>query len=187
MTLIEVMTAGGISSFVLAGMMAMIWDIGRTQRVSIADAALHQKAAILQDTLVSELRFMDASESVIYGDATTRNGAEVYEKIVVALGDSTEYPRESYYYDPDDEILYHDPDVTVSGDEEIVFESDDSARLSNVYFYPGLKTGGALNSSIINVWMELNDNYSSGREDSYNEPVLYEVTRSFAIYLINGQ
>lgn len=186
MTLLELITASGLSSFVMGGLVFIIWDVGKTQQRSVADAALHQKAASLQDRLVSNIRFMSSSESVVYGEATTRNGAKVYEKIVVAKGSSDVYPREAYYYDSDDEIFYYDPDVSTSNNEAIIFESNDSVRLNNIYFYPGLKTGSALNSAIVNVWFEMNDNYESGREDTYGESVLTEVTRSFTINLING-
>lgn len=163
MTLVEVMFAAVIGVSVISGLMMLMLQVVKEQRKTLANAALEQSAGKLQDQLSRTIRSMSETESVIFGDMTVENGANVYRKIIVAKGLSPDYPREEIAFNTSYNTVVYDPNRAVSGDETYFFKTNSAVALRKLFFYPSMKPGGVPDSSTMNIWLELDDRGSSGR------------------------
>lgn len=163
MTLVEVMFAAAIGVSVISGLMMLMLEVVKEQRNTLAGAALQQAAGNLQDQISRTLRAMSATESVIFGDRTVENGADVYRKIIVAKGEAPDYPREEIAFKTTDNSVLYDPNRAVAGDETYLFKTNAVVAVRKLFFYPSLKSGGVPDSSTLNIWLEMDDCGSSGR------------------------
>ena len=186
MTLTETMIGSVVGSLALAGMIPLVWLVGVEHRQTAADALLQQRINLTQDRLIALLRSMSATESVILGDSVAEAGSSTaYRRVVVARGRAPDFPREQIYFDPVSRALVHDPNRQVTGDEVHLCDSDHLATLEDFYFYPSLKAGGMLDGSMLNVWMEFDDQGSSGRSNPDGSRKCSTVVRTFSVRFRN--
>jgi len=163
MTLVEVLFAAAIGVGVLSSLMMLILEVVKEQRKTLADATLQQAAGNLQDQLTRAIRDMSENESVIFGDKTVENGADVYRKIIVAKGQTPDYPREEIAFKTPDNTVVYDPNRAVPGDETYFFKTNAVVAVRKLFFYPSMKPGGVPDSSTLNIWLEMDDCGASGR------------------------
>lgn len=183
-TLVEMMFTVGISALVMGGLMMVYLEVARESQRTLAETVLQQNAGLVQDRISLLLRAMSMDESVIY-TAPVANGSGFFRKIVIARGASPAYSREELYFDLAQLRLVHDPNRTTAGNEENLFNSDGHTALRNLYFFPSLKAGGALDSSAVNVIMELDDNGSAGRRLANGTLARSKIIRSFTVKMRN--
>jgi hypothetical protein len=164
MTLVEVLIASAIGVGAISGLMMLMLEVVKEQRKTLADATLQQSAGNLQDRLTRVIRDMSENESVIFGDKTVENGADVYRKIIVAKGQAPDYPREEIAFISTENSVLYDPDRAVPGDETFFFKTNAVVSVRKLFFYPSLKSGGVPDSSTLNIWLEMDDCGSSGRQ-----------------------
>ncbi len=163
MTLVEVLIASAIGVGAIGGLMMLMLEVVKEQRKTLADATLQQAAGNLQDQLTRAIRDMSENESVIFGDKTAENGADVYRKIIVAKGQAPDYPREEIAFNSTQKNVLYDPDRAVPGDITYYFKTNAVVAVRKLFFYPSLKSGGVPDSSTLNIWLEMDDCGSSGR------------------------
>ena len=183
MTLVETLIGSSIATVVIGGVITLVWQVGTEQRRAIADAALEQNGALLQDKIVNLLRSMSATESVSFGNAIS--GTAFYQKVVMARGKTPAFPREEIYYDPVNFALMYDPDRSVSGDQVALFSGTNLMVLRNAYFFPSLKPGGVVDGATLNVALTFDDNGLAGRHNPNGTARNTTVTRSFTVSFRN--
>ncbi|MBI3414476.1 MAG: hypothetical protein HY043_04010 [Verrucomicrobia bacterium] len=183
MTLVETLIGSSIATVVIGGVILLVWQVGNEQRRAIADAALEENGAILQDKIVSLLRSMSATESVIFSGQIS--GTAFYQRVVLARGKTPAYPREEIYFDATNFRLMHDPDRSVTGNDVALFSGTNALVLRNAYFYPSLKSGGLLDSATLNVSLTFDDNGLAGRRNSTGAARTTTVSRAFTVSFRN--
>ncbi len=185
MTLVEVLFAGTIATGVIGGILVLMLEVAREQQHGLVDATLQQQINRVQDELKGKLQIMSSSESVIFGDGVIESGFQVYRKVIVARGPAPDYPREEIRFQSDNHCIIYDPNRSQTGNEEVLYNSKPASVLRKVWFYPSMKSGGVPDSSILNVWLEMDDNGQSGRTNPDGSRRTNTVVRTYSVKMRN--
>jgi hypothetical protein len=185
-TLVELTVASSIALFVVAGVIGIMLQVGIEQRLSATDAFLEQRAGQLQDQLTATLRSMSAREGTVFAEPVTGGGGATigFGRIIVARGIAPDFPREELGWNQSAGVVTHRPDRSQSG-ERILFQPAPSVVLRNLVFSPSIKTDGAPDPSLINVWMELDDDSWAGRQTAAGAAADTVVQRFFSVKMRN--
>lgn len=183
-TLVEVLIASTISVGVLGTLMSVFGLAAQEQRRQFVDSILQQEAANLQDQLTRLVRSMRQSESVAFGNPVIESGATVYHTVVMARGPAPTYPRESLTYTTNYALIY-DPNRNTTGGEQTLFTNKTGAVLRKLYFFPSLKPGGIPDSTVLNIWLEMDDDGLARRRGPGGGMTNWTVSRSFTVTMRN--
>ncbi len=186
-TLMELLIASSLALFVVAGIFGVFLGMGREQRLGFADATLEQRIGNLQDQLTVNLRSMSASEGAIFTDAVTGSDHQVvgFRQLVVARGKVPDFPREEIRFNPQAGTVIHDPDRSVSGNEVTLFHPAPGTVLRNLLFTPSIDSDGSPDHSLINIWMELDDDSWAGRRAASGATTNTVIQRFFTVKMRN--
>jgi hypothetical protein len=185
MTLVEVLLAAAISSGVIGGLMYVLVMVAREQKWEVADIVLQQEAGQVQDQLMRMVRSMSQSESVIFADPIIKSGVTVHQSVVLARGKAPEYKREKIAFNSSNHTLDYVPDISVTGNTQVLYTNHCGAVLRNLCFYPSLKPGLIPDSSTLNIWLEMDDAGLGQRRKSDGTMVTSTVIRSFTVKMRN--
>lgn len=180
-TILEFVFASGIGALCSVALLSLVIQFGQQERRTGGDSTLETEAAILEDKIATVVRAMSVTESVTFGmpHPTVTNA---FRQVIIARGPTPDYPREEIKFNSDNGKVTYDPNRSVSGDSISVFTNKSNVRLTDLYFYPSLKTGNIPDSATLNVVMKFDDNgYAQRRDASGNEIMNTTISRYFTV------
>ncbi len=187
-TLVEVMIASILTTMVVLGVMYLMRVTAREQRVGFSQHQVIEYADRVQDRLTSLMQGASREAGIFFSES---EGAW-YRKMVFreAIGQA----NQELYFDSDEQVLVYLPDRNNPDDKEYLgfghanmSASDPVAKLLDVRFRAGMKTGGIPDSGVILVEFEVADmgrgrlNAAEDGEDNMSSWIIS--TRTFAINL----
>jgi len=188
MTLIEMIVSSAVGVLVIGTLLTLVVQVAKEQRRGLVDVTLQQQAGILEDKITRLVRSMSASETILLADPIAA-GSPFYRRVVMARGQTPTYPREEIIYDAATGKVTHDPDRSVSGNELVLFAPSGKASmmvLRNMYFYSSFKLDGSPDSSVLNVFVEFDDNTFAGRKDASGSLKKTRILRTFSVKMRNN-
>jgi Tfp pilus assembly protein PilE len=187
-TLIELIVSSAVGVLVISTLLMLVVQVAKEQRRGLVDTTLQQQAGILEDKITRLVRSMSASETILLAEPIA-TGSPFYRRVVMARGQTPTYPREELIYDVAAGKVTHDPDRSVSGNELALFAPTGKASmmvLRNLYFFSSVKLDGSPDSSVLNVFMEFDDNSFAGRKDASGSLKKTRVLRTFSVKMRNN-
>jgi hypothetical protein len=169
----------------MGAVLMLTLQMGKEQRLGLADGAVQSQAGIVQDQLALRLRSMSVNESALFVDPVPGK-AGCYRRIIVARGPSSTHPREELYFNATNRCLIYDPNRNVANNETVLYRPDTFVTLRDLYFYPSLKTGNLPDSSTLNVVMQFDDNGFATRKGTNNVSKPTTINRYFTVKFRNG-
>ncbi len=163
MTLVEVMMASALSGLALGALLVLVAQTAKEQRRGVVDASLQQQAGALEDKLVRLVRSMSATESTLLADPI-QPGSPMCRRVIMGRGPVPAFPREELSYDPTTFTLVYEPNRAVPGNKTTLFKPKDMVVLRGMYFFAAMKNDGSPDNSLLNVWMEFDDDGHAGRK-----------------------
>jgi len=187
-TLAEVMIASSIGAFVMAGVIAIMLQVGVEQRLVSVDTVLEQQAGNLQDRLTVTLRSMSAREGAILSDPVVDGQGNTlgFRRMIIAEGAAPDFPRQEIRFDSTQRTVIYDTNRNTSGNEEVIFTSRTNAVLRNLLFTPTLKADGSPDTSLVNLWIEIDDSGWGSRRTTTGVATNTVVQRFFSIKMRNN-
>jgi hypothetical protein len=179
-TLTDFVVASGVAIICLTGLLALVLQVGEEQRRIVGDGTMQQEAGLLQDKLSVLIRSMSNTESVTFGNPIA-SAPSFYRRIIVARGEAPDYPREEICFNPTNHTVIHDPNRSASGDEVVLFTPSPTVVVRDLYFYPSLKVGGLIDSTTLNVVLEVDDDGYTSRKDATGNVVRTAIHRYFSV------
>lgn len=179
-TLVEVIISAFLITIIGAAAISLMIMITREQRVGFVEQRVSENADRLQDRITERLREASREAGVFYAEPT----GPYYHRIVFREGVGA--ANQEFRFDPDTATLTYDPDVNEDNDKEIIgFGNDSIARIDDVKFRSGMKTGGIPDSAIILVVVEVSDHGYAKKSfrDTTGKANWVMSTRSFAVNL----
>jgi hypothetical protein len=104
----------------------------------------------------------------------------------VARGRAPDAPREEIRFDSATGNVLHDPNRAVAGDEQVIFRAGNQAKAQRVCFFPSVKTDGSVDTTLLNIWIEVNDNQTARRQDAAGSLTNLTTQRSFTVKMRNA-
>lgn len=186
-TLAELMITSSVATLVLGSVMVLLLQTAMEHRRGLAEATLEQEVGGLQNGVLRILRSMSAEQGAIASDPVTTGQGSIlgFRRVVVARGSAPEFPREAVFFDANTRRVIHDPNLAMSGDEQVLMESrPGSYVLRDVYFLPSIKSDSTPDPSLLNIVIELDDDgfSASARPGSTNVTTLL---RTFTVKMRN--
>jgi len=181
-TLVEVLFAAAIGVMVSAGLVSSLWITAREQRMGMTEQRVFQRADLLEDRISAMLRGASRSAGVFLTDPS---GA-FFHTIVFRIGSGPGFANQSLSFNPTTDRLTYDPDMSVSGDEQILAENTAPGLfIEDVLFQTGLQTGDIPDSAAILVRITVSDRgFGRGTYRYASDPVNWiQSTRTFAVNL----
>lgn len=178
-TLIELMIASTVSIILIGSVLVLLIQSVKEQRLCLACATVEEKAALLQANICSCLRSNSAGMGITPDGSTAVSDANGnflgYHAINfynVDLAGSSHMQRIAF--DPASGIVTYIPSAGPSGTVITWWTNTHTAVLSQLLFNVEQNPDLSLNSSVVSVRFEINDNlYSSSYSHAYttNSPL----------------
>lgn len=180
MTLAEVVVASAIGMMIAGSMGAVMMQVAREHRRGLIEYGVLKEADRLQDQLTQILRGMSVNQGVIYAGEIAE-GVPLYHRVLVSTDSGV---RQELTFDADLREIVHDSDVNQGEGLLTLIESSEMIQVEECYFYSPCYPGGIPDSSAINVYFEISDNYSAGYRQE-GQPAKVRFVRTFTVKLKN--
>jgi Tfp pilus assembly protein PilV len=155
-TLVEVLIAGFITCILMGGVMALLIQSLKEQRLSLACATVESKSAVLQAAICSCLRSNNSMKTDGWSEVDDVNGNTLGFQGVTLFATSAGNASAEIYFDPTHgAVIYTN---IASGGSSLWWTNSATATLSQLLFVPESKPNTAPNYTLVNVRMEINDN-----------------------------
>jgi prepilin-type N-terminal cleavage/methylation domain-containing protein len=184
-TLIELMMASGIGLVFAGAVVALLYQAGVEQRSGLADATVEDKAYTLQENISSCLRIMSSNQGISpdYNTAATDSHGNLlgYQTIYVFLANANgSYTTEKIHFDPTTGAVVYTPNGSAPGTTILWMTNSPTVALRQLYFNTSFNPDGSLDSSLVNVRLQMDDNGAS-RQNVTNNPA--SIYRSFSVQM----
>jgi len=184
-SLTELMIAVGVGLPVAGAVVMLLLQASFEQRRGLADTTVEQSAYVLQTRITSCLRSMNSLtpeySSGVY-DGTNLLG---YQIVYVFHANTNGIPtteRIRFVTNLTGQVIYT-PDMAILTNQVMWMSNSPTVVLRQLYFNTSPKMDGSLDSSLIRVCFEMDDNGYSKQSPTNNPADIY---RSFAIQMRGG-
>lgn len=184
-TLPEVMVAGSIGLVITGCIVTLLLDSGIEARLGLGMATVEEKTHVLESQIAMNLRSMSANQGITPDDSTicySASGAQlgyrgIYAFLTLTNGSTT---TEHIAYDPTRGLVTCTPNTASPSQQIVWFTNSSSCVISNLWFNRSLNPDGSLNSSLVNVVIQMSDNGYAQQDPTNNCAYIY---RSFSVQL----
>lgn len=184
-TLVELLIASSIGLLIAGGVMLLLIESTKEMYRDVADETVQQAAGDLESKLARCLRGMSAAESVVFATpaSSTGPGTNWFRRIIVARGPAPGFPREEIRFDTNSAAALYFPNRLLTNNTVLLQSRAGSYALRDLYFYPSFEEDGTLDSSLIYVVFDIDDDGYSRTPGAAN---FAKVQRTFAVKMRNN-
>jgi hypothetical protein len=186
---VELLIASSVATLITGTTMLVLLETAKENRRGYADSTVEQVASELQGKLIRAIRSMSASEGVAFSSPELDDSGALlgYKSIIVAQGPYPDYEREQISFNAGTGAVTQDSNLS-SGTNALLnlAQLNTHAVVRALRFSPSLKNDGTVDNSLVNIFIEMDDNgYSMRSGSSHSDNPAY-VWRTFSVKMRNN-
>jgi len=183
-TLVELMVAVGIGAPVAGTVVLLLVQAGVEQRRGLADTTVEESAYVLQAKISSCLRTMSCNQGLTPDYSSSLNDANGnllgYQTVFVFYSNTNgSYTTGQIRFVSSSGVVYT-PDVSNPTQQFVWMTNSPTVTLRKLRFSSSYNPDGSLNSSLVNVQFQMDDNGYSHQNPINNPASIY---RSFSVQM----
>lgn len=186
-TLVE-LTIAVLLGLVLAGdVVALLYQSAVEQNRGAADVGVEGQAYVLQNTITSCIRSMSANQGITpdytTGVSDSSGNFLGYETVYLFQanpGSAGGYTTAKIHFNPATGHVTYTPNMATPSNRVTWSTNSPTLAVRKLYFSPSLNMDGSLDSSLVNVRLEMDDNGASLQNPTNNPASIY---RSFSVQM----
>jgi len=185
-TLVELMVSVSIGILLAGGGVFLLVEAARENLRTVADATVEQESAQLQARIQGLLRQMSGYEGAVFvvPVGETLGLATAFQGVIVGRGPAPDFPRAELRFDPQAGRVWFREDRLKPQTETTLFENRPGrVVLRQLVFAPSIKSDGSTDSSLIRVFLEMDDDGFGRRAPEVNSA---RVFKSFVVKMRNA-
>ena len=185
-TLVELLVAATVGLGLAGTVVLLLLQSATEQRNGFADTTVEEKAYVLQANITACLRSMSANQGMtpVWSSALyNTNGILLgYQSVCVFSPSNGAYIMANITFNPSTGQVTYTPDVTNPSAQTQWMTNNSSAVVTQLCFSTSLDLDGSVNSSLVNVLLQMNDNGFSQQNPANNPTSIY---RNFSVQMRN--
>jgi len=179
------MTAVSVGVPVAGTVVLLVVQAGLEQLRGLADTTVEQSAYVLQADISNCLRTMSSNQGLTPDYSSKLNDSNGnlvgYQKVYVFHANMDgSYTTEQIQFDSSSGRVVYTPNVSNPANQVVWMSNSSAVALRELCFSPSFNADGSLNSSLVNVRFQMDDNGYSGQNPTNNPASIY---RSFSIQM----
>jgi type II secretory pathway pseudopilin PulG len=185
-TLLELLVAISVGLGLVGTVVLLLFQSATEQRNGLADTTVEEQAYRLQANITTCLRSMSANQGITLNNSSAflDGGGNTlgYQSVFVFYPTNGAYIMANISYNSASGQVTYTPNVLAPTTQTVWMSNSPSAVLTEFCFSPSLNLDGSQNNSLVNVFIQMNDNGFSQQNPVNNPASIY---RNFSVQMRN--